>query len=524
MSARQTLVAAGLSLAAIIGTASAISAQDATIVLPSSEVGQPFYNPVTATLLNSANGLIYDRLVAQDANRTYYPHLAESWEEAEDGMSWVFKLKKGVTFHNGAPFNAQTIKNWIPLFEGTESAYLVAAIESVDVVDEHTVRFTMKHPEPNLLYNLASSYMGVVDPEAFARLGEDFGVSEAIGTGPYKLESFAIGEETVLVRNDDYTWGSPLAKNTGPANFERLTFREIAEDSTAFLELRTGGVDMLLSVPVDFVEQVKKQDELELISVPGREVYYMVMNVTTAPLTDIKVREAAALAINQQEILDNVFKGIGQVADTFLISALPEADVAEEYRISYDPQRSAVLLDEAGWAMGPDGVRMKDGSPLNVSLWTQSDSMFRRLTEVVQAQLKAVGIQADIATFDSAMIRDQYKSGEQQIAVRSYYWDNADIVDWFFGADRLGYPNISMFVDDKAEALRAKSMTGSRNSTERVANFTAYHEYVLSQFPFAPIYQPTSNVSYNTSRIAMPEVINAPAINATVLMDMAPAE
>jgi peptide/nickel transport system substrate-binding protein len=178
------------------------------------------------------------------------------------------------------------------------------------------------------------------------------------------------------------------------------------------------------------------------------------------------------------------------VADTFLISALPESQGLGRRKIKLRPRpRRASGRSRLGrWA--PDGVRTKDGQPLKVTLWTQSDSIFRRLTEVVQAQLKAVGIEAEITTFDSSMIRDQYKTGEQQLAVRSYNWDNADIVDWFFGGDRLGYPNVSMFNDPKAEELRAAAMTGAKNMDERIANFTAYHEYVLSQFPMAPIYQP----------------------------------
>lgn len=521
---RKSLLAAGVCLGALLPLAPAVMAQEAVIVMASNQVGAPTYNPIKGTIMNTANSLIYDRLVAQDANRKYHPQLAASWEEAADGMSWVFHLKKGVTFHNGVPFNAQTIADWIPLFAGSENEYLVAGIEKTEVVDEHTVKFVMAHPDPNLLYNLASSFMGVPEPKAFVEMGDDFGVTEAIGTGPYKMESFAIGQETVLARNDDYIWGSTLAKNTGPVKFERLIFREIAEDSTAFLELKTGGVDMLMSVPTDFLPEVEKEPDLKVLTIPGRELVYMVTNVTKAPFTDIKVREAAALAINQKEILDNVYGGIGAVADTFLISAMPEADVAPEYRISYNPDKANVLLDEAGWIMGSDGVRMKDGKALEVALWTQSDTVFRRLTEVVQAQLKAVGIKGDIATFDSSTIRDQYKSGEQQLAVRSYIWDNADIIDWFFGADRMGYPNISMFNDPKAEEMRALSLTGSKSSAERVANFKAYHEYVLSQFPLAPIYQPVIITGYNKTRISMPDTINAVDVQTTAFMDMTPVE
>lgn len=139
---------------------------------------------------------------------------------------------------------------------------------------------------------------------------------------------------------------------------------------------------------------------------------------------------------------------------------------------------------------------------------------------MVQAQLKAVGVEAEIITFDSSMIRDQYKTGTQQLAVRSYDWDNADIVDWFFGADRLGYPNISMFNDPKAEELRKAAMTGSKNMAERVANFTAYHEYVLTQFPMAPIYQPVESVAYNADRLVMPVDLNVPVVGSTAVMDM----
>lgn len=518
---RKLLVGAVSAYALMAGGA---MAQEIVFVLNSNEVGAPTYNPIKATNLNTATQLIFDRLVEMDANRSYHPHLAESWEEAEDGMTWVFHLKPGVTFHNGAPFTAQTVADWLPLFKGTENEYMVQSIDKIEVVDDHTVKLLMKNPDPNLLYNLASSFMSVVEPKAFNELGDDYGVTEVYGTGPFRMESFTVGQETVLVRNDDYAWPTPITTNQGPAKFDRAVFREIPEDSTAFLELKTGGVDMLLNVPTDFLGELAKEPNIGVLTLPGQEVSYMGMNVTKAPFDDIKVREAAAKAINQKEILDNIYNGVGMVADTFLISGLPESHVADQYRIGYDPDRANALLDEAGWAKGADGIRAKDGQPLKIELWTQSDSSFRRLTEVVQAQLKAVGIDAAISTFDSSTIRDEYKKDVHQAAVRSYFWDNADIIDWFFGGDRLGYPNISMFNDPKAEELRAKAMTGSKNSEERIRNFIAYHEYVLSQFPFSPIYQPVSSVGYNKTRVTVPENLKAPTFQHLAIMDMEAVE
>jgi len=515
---RRRVLAASVSLAALLGAP--VFAQEAVFVVSQDQVGVPTYNVIMTGNTNVGATMIYDTLVVQDADQSYHPGLAESWEEAADGMTWTFKLKPGVKFHNDEPLTADTIVTWIGFFTDSDNSYMTQSIEKVEAVDGLTVKFTMKHPDPNLLYNLSSSFMGVVEPKAFVEMGADYGVTGAVGTGPFKLESFTIGLETVLVRNDDYTWGSSLAENKGPAKIAKITLREIAEESTAFLELKTGGVDMLMSVPTDFLSELAKEPTITTLTLPGQEVVYMPINVTKAPFTDIKVREAAAFAINQQEILDSVYGGVGAVANQFLISSLPESTVDPKYLISYDPARSARLLDEAGWVMGADGVRAKDGVPLQVSLWTQSDSVFRRLTEVVQAELKAVGIGSEITNFDSSTIRDQYKSGEQQLAVRSYYWNNADIVDWFFGGDRLGYPNVSMFNDPKAEELRAKAMTGSASQAEREANFKIYHEYVLSQFAMAPIYQPVANFGYNTARLTLPAKIGGTTIGGQTILSM----
>ena len=512
----------GCALALVFGVATAAPADDgeAIFVMSVSEVGAPTYDPIRAILLNVGTSLIYDTLVDRDADQSFHPHLAESWESSPDGMSWTFKLREGVTFHNGEPFNAETIARWIPFFAGSENEFMVEAIESVEVVDEHTVRFVMARPEPNLLYNLSTVYMGIPEPSTYEALGENYGVTEAVGTGPFVMESFDIGQQTVLVRNEDYAWGSALSENKGPAKIERLVLREIPEQSTAFLELKTGGVDMLLSVPTDFLPELETQPDTTLITMPGTELMYIPINVTSDPFTDIRVRQATALAINQAEILDSIYGGVGLEAHNFLISSLPESNIDPAYNISFDPDKANQILDDAGWAMGADGVREKDGQRLEVSLWTQSETEFKRVTEAVQAQLMAIGMKADIQVFDSSTIRDQYKRNEHQIAVRSYSWDNADILDWFFSGERLGYPNVSMWNDPKSEELNKKAMQGSRTPEERAANFMELHEYLLSQFVFAPIYQPVQSLAYNNTRLQLPDSIRGPLFESQSIVDI----
>jgi peptide/nickel transport system substrate-binding protein len=459
-------------------------------------------------------------MVIQDADQSFHGQLASSWESAPDGMSWTFKLRKGVKFHDGEPFNAKTIEWWIPKFKGTENAYMTEAIDKVVVVDDYTVKFIMKNPDPSLLLNMATSFMGVPSPKAYDALGDKFGVTSAIGSGPFKLESFAVGQQTKLVRNEDYRWASDLSKNQGPAKIKRLTLREIKEDSTSFLELKTGGVDMLLSVPADFLPKLQAEKSMKVVLLPGTEVFYMPINTSVEPFTDIRVREAVALAVNQKEIMSSLFGGIGAEAHNFLISSLQESKVNPKFNISYNPERARKLLDEAGWTLS-GGARAKAGVPLTVKLWTQNGTEFKRVTEVIQAQLKAVGVNAEITVQDAASINAMYKKKtDHQLAVRSYDYVNADILDWFFSGTRLGYPNVSIWNDPKAEELNAKAMKASRTWDERVSNFKAYHEYVLSQFVFAPIYQPSQSFAYSQTRLKVPDTIRGIKMATQSIMDI----
>jgi peptide/nickel transport system substrate-binding protein len=513
-----------LGMAALLAGTSAM-AQDLTIVLQASETGLQSYNMAQSGGANVGSTLIYDTLVAQDTDNSYHPALAESWEEAADGMSWTFKLKPGVTFHNGVPLTAQSVVDWLALFTGGDNEYLVDAIAGAEALDDLTVKLTMKRPEPNLLFNLASPFMGVMEAGAVKGLGEDYGVTEAVGTGAYKLESLDPAGDIVLVRNDAYSWGPDLAQNKGPANFEHVVLKNIAESSTAFLELKTGGVDMVMGAPTDLYEQMKAEPNIGLATQPGQEVAYIVFNTAKPPFDKLEMRQAAALAVNQAEILQAVYGGVGIESHQFLISSLPEAKVSPEYLISYDGAKANAILDAEGWAMGADGIRQKDGQALEIELYTDSSTDRRRTAEVVQAQLKAVGIGSNITSLDPGIYWGELGSkGEFNQAVVGYGWNNADILDWFFAAERIGAQNVSGFNDPKAEELRITAMTGSKNAAERQANFIAYHEYILSQFSFAPYYEPVQLYAYNKDKLAVPEVIRGTRFSLPAVLDSKPVE
>ena len=162
------LVVSGL---CAVAASPAVWAQDAVFVINARENGFPTYNPIKGTKLNVANNLIFDRMVVQDADQSFHGQLATSWESSADGLSWTFKLRKGVKFHDGEPFNAKVIEWWLPKFKGTENAYMTEAIDKIVIVDDHTVKLMMKNPDPSLLLNMATSFMGIPSPKSYDALG-----------------------------------------------------------------------------------------------------------------------------------------------------------------------------------------------------------------------------------------------------------------------------------------------------------------------------------------------------------------
>jgi peptide/nickel transport system substrate-binding protein len=266
--------------------------------------------------------------------------------------------------------------------------------------------------------------------------------------------------------------------------------------------------------------EVQKEANLAVLTMPGQDVWYMPINVTKAPFDDIRVREAAAKAINQEEILASVFGGVGR-GGRYLPDLGPAGKPClgqREDQVRPRPRQCAA--GRGGLGDGGGRRARKDGQPLKVSLWTQSDSIFRRLTEVVQAQLKAVGIEAEITTFrqldDPRPVQDRRAAtGGAVLQLGQCRYRRLVL--------RRRPSGLSERVDVQRPQGRRAAHRGddrAKNMDERVANFTAYHEYVLTQFPMAPIYQPVQAwpTTSRPDRPARPST--RPMFGAAAFMDM----
>ena len=486
-----TLLMAAVLAVAAFGAPASAAEKVLTIVLPNGANGMDTFDPYRVQMLNDSYYLVYDRLVEKGSDGKFYPSLMTAWDISADGLTWVMSLKKGVKFHDGSDFNAAVAKWHLENVAKGESGYLMAAAVGYEIRDDYTLVMKLKYPDPNLLYNLSSSFSGIPSMVAHKKYGKDYGRKHVVGSGPFIFKSWKAGDAIVLTKNPAYTWGCELSDNRGPAKVDKVVFREILEESARFLELKTGGVDILMSAPTVFLGKIKKDKTIHLVQMPSMDHFHMVMNTKKELLKDLKIRKAIALAIDQDAILKSVFQGYGATANTYLINNLPARQVDKKFEIHHDLAAGKVILDKLGWKPGADGVREKKGKRLELALWTQSETSYRKIAEVVQAQLSKLGVDAKINQLDPSTIRTQLRSGKQDLVVRSYGWDNADILEWFFNSKRLGYPNAAMWHDNESDYLMQKAMTRSKNAQERIDNFKAYHEYLLGKYVWAPIYVPT---------------------------------
>ena len=180
------------------------------------EMGVTTFNPITVELNHEAQYLLFDRLIEWGSDGKFYPGLAESWEISDDALTWKMTLKKGVKFHDGTPFNAEVVKWFLKEMETGPSGYMVGAIDHTKIVDDYHVIIHFKHPEPNMFFNFSQSFMSVPSMVAYKKYGpQDFGIKHIVGSGPYKFKSWSPGNELVIEKNPEYTWGPGHVKKQG---------------------------------------------------------------------------------------------------------------------------------------------------------------------------------------------------------------------------------------------------------------------------------------------------------------------
>ena len=434
----------------------------------------------------------------KDENTEVVPGLAERWETSKDGKEWTFFLKKGVKFHDGTPFNAEAVKfnfdRWmdknnpyhIGEFEYWQAMFggFPGAVKSVDVVDEFTVKITLEKPMAPFIYNVAMSPFAIASPTAIKKYGEDF-FKNPVGTGPFKFVEWVKDDHATVVKNDEY-WGDK-------AKVDKIIFRVIPDNSARLMELQAGTVDIMTGLNPDDVEGVKNNADLQLFLRPSMNVGYLAMQTEKENLKETKVRQAISHAINKQALIDAFYAGLAKPAKNPMPPSLwGYNDKVTDYE--YDPAKAKALLAEAGLPKG-----------FKTTLWAMPvarDYMPqpKEIAQAIQKDLAAVGITAEIVTFDWGTYLEKGQKGEHDLYLLGWTGDNGDPDNFLFAlldktnAVKGSAQNVAFYKSDKVHDLLAQAQT-ELDQSKRAALYEEAQEIIHQDAPWVTLVHSTPPIA-----------------------------
>jgi peptide/nickel transport system substrate-binding protein len=336
-------------------------------------------------------------LIFADEDLTLYPSLAESWESAEDGLSFTFVLREDVIFHDGTPFNAEAVKFNLDRVADPETGALYAFDDlgpyvSTDVVDEFTVTVNMDRPYGFFIRAMSLMEFGMLAPSVAEMDLEDVG-RNPIATGPFTFKEWITQERITVVRNEDYAWGpSPPYSHSGPAFLDEINFLPLTDGPTRVAALEAGEVDAIVRTPGTEVERLESAGFKIVKGLQTGMPTGFYVNVNKWPTNDPAVREAINLGLNRQQVSDGFYAG--QEAPGYCPltpTTFAHWDCTNE--IYFDPEEAEQVLMDAGWEKSGDFFE-KDGETLVLDVFVFGSG--GPIGEAFQAAIRAVGIDVNL--------------------------------------------------------------------------------------------------------------------------------
>ncbi len=344
---------------------------------------------------------IVDSLVDQDpASGEIRPWLADSWTVAPDARGFTFHLREGIIFSDGTPLTAESVRrnfdaivHTVGAAKAPLAASYLAGYTGTTVVDPRTARVEFATPNAQFLQAASTPQLGILSDADTAKSADDRCLGTNIGSGPFTYAEYRQGASATLAKRTGYRWGSAVFANHGDAYLDRIAFTVIPESG-----VRTGS---LSSGQLDAVSDALAQDVPQIEAAGGKVLFYanpglpfgLQPNVNRGPLRDAAVRAALRTAIDRKELVDTVLGPQFKTGTSALASTTP-GYVDQSGQLGYDPDAAKRALDTAGWAPGPDGIRVKDGQRL--SFGVMFSAVFagnQAILELVQQQVRKVGIE-----------------------------------------------------------------------------------------------------------------------------------
>jgi peptide/nickel transport system substrate-binding protein len=349
--------------------------------------------------------LIYDTLVEEAGIGRFIPGLAESWDVSDDGLVWTFKIREGVTFHDGTPLNAEEVAwslNWTLEYEPETFAFYLANFAEIVALDDTTLQVTLSDPVGNMEYLLMYVWIlprSVWEGMTYDDIMEFEDLSAGIGTGPYKLTEWVEGEYLILEANEDYWRGAPA--------IDRVVWQEFATEDAMVQALQAGEIDVADDIPRTAVPTLQDAENIEVPIMESTVIDELILNsheagTQPASLNDPAVRLAIAHAIDKQQIVNVAFLGYAEPATVVIPTSLGDWHNSEIQGVPFDLAEGNRILEEAGYLDSDnDGVREDlEGNPLEYRLNSEDGATETRILEIISDGLAQIGISAPPAPMD----------------------------------------------------------------------------------------------------------------------------
>jgi len=468
-----------LALAAVFGLAAvqARAAGDIVIGLDANIVGLDPAD-LNDNLSMTATRTMLQGLYGFDKDMKMVPVLAESYTADESATEFTIKLRKGVSFHDGAAFNAEAVKISFDRARNPENrlkrSSLYAPIDKIEVVDEFTVKITLKAPFGAFINNLAHAAFAISSPKAIATYGKELD-RHPTGTGPYKFVSWQT-DTFKVVKNEKY-WKPGMPK------VDSITIKSVPESGSRLAMLQAGEAQFIYPLPTEMARAIEKSPTIDVVAAKSIFARYVAMNTMRKPFDNPKVREALNYAVDKQAMVKVVFNGYAEPLDAPLPARLSGYS-SQGKSWPYDPAKAKALLAEAGYPNGFESV-----------LWGANPTITQRGMQFLQQQFAAVGVKVQVEPLESGVAAAKIwsvKTPEEATTMMHYTAWSASTgdADWglrpLFGGKAAFPPVLFNTAYYSSDAVNAQIQAGltTADPAKRAAAYKAAQEQIWKDAPW----------------------------------------
>lgn len=419
---------------------------------------------------------IFDTLLVMNEDNEPSPCLAESFEQIDE-KTYEFKLRQDVKFHDGEAMTADDVV--FSLNRARESnyvSYVVDAISEVEKKDDYTVIVKTAEPYSPILSALTVPFTAIV-PQHAVEADEDAFALNPIGTGPYKFVEWKQGEYTKLEANADYFLGAPKTQN--------LVMKVVPEASQRVIAIETGEADLAYNVSANDSKRVEEDEDLQLFKGPSQTVSYLTMNETNEKFADKRVRQAIRYAIDKEAIVETMLYGAGEPADSIIPSStFGFSEKIQKYE--HNVEKAKKLMADAGY---PDGF--------SCTLSVTDDSVKNEICQVIQSQLKEIGIEVSIQTKEFGTWLDELGTGSHELSFAGWVCVTGDADYTYYSllhSSQTGYPGNDAFLKNKDVDKLVVAARQTADLEKRQEYYDQLEELLGDLSPYAPLYYDSVNV------------------------------